>query len=277
MGVRDRLYADFLMPSRLNAYRGFLESVLGSGWKIVSVQTFWETTKTGAKPENRRFLVLRHDVDTDAETAREMWSIDRELGVESSYFFRLSTLDFPLMAEIAAGGSQVSYHYEELAAVAKRRGVSRQLQIAPHMPEARDRFQSNLEKLRAITSLPMTVVASHGDFVNRAIQSPNWLILDDPSFRKQVDVKLETYDDALLDLLPARYTDTLHPMYWSPEDPAVAVAHANSNVQILVHPRHWRVSRPANARDDLRRFAEGARFGMQKRWSRGPRTGLDAT
>ncbi len=65
--------------------------------------------------------MLRHDVDTDPGTAAAMWDIERELGVESSYFFRLSTLAPALMADIAAGGSEASYHYEEVATVAKRR------------------------------------------------------------------------------------------------------------------------------------------------------------
>ena len=260
--LRDRIYADFLMPSRLGAYRGLLESALAADYEIVSVEHMWSIIAADSLDPARCVFVLRHDIDTDPATAAAMWAIDRDLGVESSYFFRLSTLDPALMADIAAGGSQASYHYEELATVAKLRRLRSGSDAIAHLPEARDRFQRNLSRLREITGLPMRVVASHGDFVNRALKSPNWLILDDPAFRHQVDVELETYDEALLRHLPSRYTDVLHPEYWSPGDPTEAIHRREPTIQVLVHPRSWRAARATNARDDLRRLAEGLRFGL---------------
>ena len=260
--LRHRIYADFLMPSRLGAYRGLLESALDVGYEIVSVERMWSIIVADRLDPARRVLVLRHDIDTDPGTAAAMWAIDRDLGVRSSYFFRLSTLDPALMAEIAARGGEASYHYEELATVAKRRRLRSGLDLIAHLPEARDRFRRNLTRLRETTGLPMRVVASHGDFVNRALQSPNWLILDDPAFRHQVDVELETYDEALLRHLPSRYTDALYPEYWSPGDPAEAIRRREPTIQVLVHPRSWRAARATNARDDLRRLAEGLRFGL---------------
>jgi hypothetical protein len=260
--LRDRIYADFLMPSRLGAYRGLLESALAADYQIVSVEHMWSIIAADRLDPTRRVFVLRHDIDTDPATAAAMWAIDRDLGVESSYFFRLSTLDPALMADIAAGGSQASYHYEELATVAKLRRLRSGSDAIAHLPEARDRFRRNLTRLREITGLPMRVVASHGDFVNRALKSPNWLILDDPAFRHQVDVELETYDEALLRHLPSRYTDALYPEYWKPDDPAEAIRRLEPTIQVLVHPRSWRVARATNAHDDLRRLAEGLRFGL---------------
>ena len=261
--LRDRFYADFLMPSRLGAYRGLLESALAAGYEIVSVEHIWRIIAADRLDPGRRVLVLRHDIDTDPATAAAMWAIDRDLGVESSYFFRLSTLDPALMADIAAYGSHASYHYEELANVAKRRRLRNGSDVIAHLPEARDRFRRNVSRLRHITGLPMRVVAAHGDFVNRALRSPNWLILDDPVFRHEVDVELEAYDEALLRHLPRRYTDTLHPTYWLPNDPAEAICRCEPTIQVLVHPRHWRVARVTNGYDDLRRLAEGLRFGLR--------------
>ena len=96
-------------------------------------------------------MVLRHDVDTDPGTAAAMWDIDRGLAVESSYFFRLSTLAPALMADIAAGGSEASYHYEELSSVAKRRRLRNRSDALRALPEARERFSENFQKLRVVT------------------------------------------------------------------------------------------------------------------------------
>jgi hypothetical protein len=170
-----------------------------------------------------RYLLLRHDVDTDPGTAAAMWEIEGRLGIASSYFFRLSTLDPGLMQGIEAAGGEASYHFEELAAIAKRRRVRSRAAALALIPEARVAFERNLRRLRATTGLPMRVVASHGDFANEVLDLPNRVILEDPDFRLAVEVELETYDAAFLGHLPSRHTDLPHPRYWGPSDPAAAV------------------------------------------------------
>jgi len=258
--ARDRTYSDFLMGSRLDLYRGMLESALGAGYRILSIEQAWRLIEDERFDPARRHLVLRHDVDTDPGTAAAMWEIERALGIMSSYYFRLSTLDPSLMARIGADGGEASYHYEELATVAKRRGLRSRTVVEAHIPEARARFAQNLARIRASTGLPLRVVASHGDFVNRRLGIPNWVILDDPAFRKEVGIDLEAYDRALLDRLTIQHSDVPYPRYWEPGDPADAIQAGEPVVFILVHPRHWRVHRLVNARDDIRRVVEGVRF-----------------
>jgi hypothetical protein len=258
--IRNRLISDFLMRPRLNVYGRLLEAALTLGYQFHTVGGIWHLIRDGALDLALRHLVLRHDVDTDPRTAAAMWEIDRALGIQSSYFFRLSTLAPALMARIAAGGGEASYHYEELATVVKRRGLGSRSAALQHLPEARALFGENLMALREMTSLPMQVVASHGDFVNTRLQAPNWLILDDASVRAALGIELETYDRALLDHLPARITDRPYPRYWDPRDPVQALSAGEPVISLLVHPRHWRVDWVGNVRDDLRRAVDGARF-----------------
>jgi hypothetical protein len=260
--LRNRLYSDFLLRSRLGDYRRLLETALRAGYRISSVGAAWQSIEGGGLDPGRRHLVLRHDIDTDPRTAAAMWDIDRALGVESSYFFRLSTLAPTHMADIAGGGSEVSYHYEELSAVAKRRGLRSPSDALAHLPEARDEFARNLSKLRAMTGLPMRVVASHGDFVNRRLGIANWVILDDPEFRRSVGIELETYDEPFLRHLPIRHSDDSYPRFWDYNDPAEAIGAGEPVIYVLVHPRHWRADPLGNARDDIRRVVEGLRFGF---------------
>ena len=260
--LRDRLYSDFLMGSRLGAYERLLEAALRAGYQISSVGAVWRMIRDGGPDPQQRYLVLRHDVDTDPLTAAAMWEIDRGLGIESSYFFRLSTLAPALMADIARGGGEASYHYEELSTVAKRRRLRSRLDVLAHVPEARDEFARNVERLRAKTGLPMRVVASHGDFAGRRLGFSNWVMLADPEFRRSVGIDLETYDEAYLRHLPSRHSDAPYPRYWDWNDPAEAIRVGRPIISILVHPRHWRADRRANARDDIRRVVEGVRFGL---------------
>lgn len=258
--LRDRVYSDFLMGSRLDLYRRFLESALRADYRISSVGGLWRLKEVAGLDPEGRYLVLRHDVDTDPRTAAAMWDIDCGLGVASSYFFRLSTLVPALMTDIAAAGSEASYHYEELASVVKQRSLRNAVDALAHLDEAKDHFAENIGRLRATTGLPMRVVAAHGDFVNRRLGIPNSVILDDPTFRQEVGVDLETYDDALLRWLPSRHSDDAYPRYWDPVDPAAAIRAGEPVVSVLVHPRHWRADRLVNASDDIRRLVEGLRF-----------------
>jgi hypothetical protein len=258
--LRDRVYSDFLMGSRLSEYEKLLETALRAGYRVISVGGAWRRIRDGGVDPLDRLLVLRRDVDTDPGTAAAMWEIDRRLGVESSCFFRLSTLAPALMTAIAAGGSEASYHYEEVATVAKRRRLRTASDAMAALPEARDLFAANLERLRMQTGLPMRVVSSHGDFVNRRLGVPNWRLLEEPAFRRELGIELETYDDALLRHLPSRHIDAPPPRRWEPSDPVAAIAAGLPVVSVLVHPRHWRAAPAVNARDDIGRVIDDVRL-----------------
>lgn len=244
------------MPSRLSSYRDLLEAALRADYSIVSIERFWQLIGAQAKDPTRRYLILRHDIDSDPRIAAEQWQIERSLGIEGSYFFRLSTFDLSLARAIADAGSQVSYHYEELAWVGKRRRLRDPADLVSLLPEAQDRFRTNLERLRTSTGLPMRVVAAHGDFLNRKLGIMNWAMLADRQFRREVGVDLETYDDEFMRHVSSRHADAMHPTYWAPEDPLAAIDRGEPVVYVLVHPRPWRVARIWNARDDVTRLGQ---------------------
>ena len=79
--LRNRVYADFLMRSRLDEYQRFLESALAAGYGITSVGGAWRLIAEGGLHPTSRQLVLRLDVDTDPRTAAAMWEVARSLGV----------------------------------------------------------------------------------------------------------------------------------------------------------------------------------------------------
>ncbi len=268
-----RIRADFLMASRLGEYASFLESTLAAGYRVVGIEQFWRLASESSGLDDNRYFVLRHDVDTDPRTAEEMWRIERDMGISSSYFFRLSTSDGALMSAISQDGSEVGYHYEELATIAKTRHLRTREAALGALPEARALFRANLARLRAATSLSLRVAASHGDFTNRRLGVPNWLILADRQYRREVGIDLEAYDDDLLGRMPRRSADSAPPRCWVPESPLAAIGRGEDVVYALVHPRHWRSAPLVNARDNLQRLWEGAAFSLPplKRPRRGPR------
>lgn len=266
-GGWDRLYADFLMPSRLTEYAELLEAANKRGYQSTPIEELWRLLQTDGLSARKRYLILRHDIDTDLGTARELWQLEQRHKVRGSYYFRLGTLDLPLMTEIAAAGSEVSYHYEELATVAKRHGLRDREEVERAMPEIRARFRENLKRVRRLTGLRMQVVAAHGDFANRFLGIPNQALLQDETLRAEAGVELEVYDTEFMQHVTKRVSDTAHPVYWDPESPLDAIARGDHVVYVLVHPRYWRVNRRVNAVENLERIREGVGYAIRRRRS----------
>lgn len=255
--ILPRIYADFLMPSRLNTYSEFLRFALRAGYETHSVASFWTVIAGGGPSPTAKYLVLRHDVDTDPATAACFLDLEAPLEVRSSYYFRLSTLDLPLIERIAEVGSEASYHYEEIATIAMERCLKTRDQVNAEMPRIRERFKSNLRALRHATGLPMSTVASHGDFVNRRLKMSNWELLRDHAFRADVNVELEVYDETMMRHVRRRLTDA---------DPLglnvllEAIHTGEAVIYLLTHPRQWRSSPRENLNDNLGRIWAGFRY-----------------
>ena len=191
-GIAGRLYGDYLLPSRLREYELLLSLALGAGYETLPLGEFAERRAT-----SDRVLLLRHDIDSDLATATRMWEIEQRLGMRGTWFFRLSTWDDTLVAAIAAGGSEVGYHYEELATLALRNGARSREAALALVEEARDLMRVNTAALRRRSGLPLTTFASHGDFANRHAGVRNTVLLDDEGLRAELDVRLEAYDQRL--------------------------------------------------------------------------------
>ncbi len=251
------------MADRLHQWRVLLERALEHGYAPHSIRSAWDLLKAGAMGADSKVLVLRHDVDTDPGTAARMWEIERSLDIRGSYYFRLNTMDTALMRRIEEGGGEVGYHYEEVAAVAKRRGLATRSEVLGCLDLIRETFADNLRRLRERTGLPIRIVASHGDWLNRKLGVPNTVLLQDPSFRERVGVDLEAYDKAFMASVTSRCTDALYPTLWKPRNPFEAIRAGERFLYILVHPRHWHANIRENLASDLSRAWETAIYHLK--------------
>ncbi len=251
--ISGRLYGDYLLPSRLREYELLLSLALSAGYETLPLGEF---AKHGATSD--RVLLLRHDIDSDLATAARMWRIEQRLGVRGTWFFRLSTWDDDLIAEIAAGGSEVGYHYEELATLALRHGARSREAALALVDEARALLRFNTAAVRRRSGLPLTTFASHGDFANRRTGVANTVLLDDPGLRTELGVHVEAYDENITSQYDARVSDRGYPQLWVPADPIEALRAGAGVIEILVHTRPWGAARRANVRLDLARLRDGA-------------------
>jgi hypothetical protein len=251
--IAGRLYGDYLLPSRLREYELLLSLALAADYETLSLGEF-----AGREQLPERVLLLRHDIDADLATAARMWRIEQRLGVRGTWFFRLSTWDDALIAEIDAAGSEVGYHYEELATLALRRGARSREAALALVDEARALLRDNTAAVRLRSGLPLTTFASHGDFANRRTGVRNTVLLDDPGLRAELDVRVEAYDESVTSRFDARASDRGYPQLWVPADPAQPLRAGAGVIEILVHTRPWGAARLSNVRLDLARVRDGA-------------------
>ncbi|GAQ24559.1 hypothetical protein [Tepidanaerobacter syntrophicus] len=257
--VFQRIYSDLFLPSRLEEYKNLLIEALENGYRIVSIEQFYDVI-VNKNIENQNYLVLRHDIDTDASTAKLMFEVEKQLNVNASYYFRLSTINIPLMKEIHQFGSEVSYHYEEVASYAKQYKIKNPNQIYDNLTKIQSLFSKNLEALRNATGIPMEIVASHGDFVNRYLKITNCVILREAEFRDKNNIKLEVYDDSMMKYVTSRHSDCGYPVFWKPNSPKEAIKNHSPVIYILTHPRHWKANIKENIKDDYIRLIEGIKY-----------------
>jgi hypothetical protein len=259
--ISGRIYESYFMPSRMKVYRTLLESAVANSYHMLSVLDFHRLTQAGELDSEKRYFILRHDIDTDLTAAREFWQIERDLGATASHYFRLCTLDLDLMREIDSSGSEASYHYEEIATVAKEDCLRTRNEIMAALPRIRDRFAQNYRWLQKVSGLPLRTVAAHGDFANRKLLVTNVEILKDQDLRSELGIELETYDEAAQHHIQSRHSDDMPPQLWKPRSPFEAIQEGLPVIYVLTHPRHFRCRITQNLSCDLRRLYEGACYG----------------
>ena len=254
-----RIRSDYFLSSRLREYELLLRTAIDKGYQHQTLTTFFRAHLAGTA--SSLLFLHRHDIDTDPDTARRFFEIEQRLGVRSSFYFRRSTLDIPLMKEIHAYGSEVGYHYEELATYCKRNRIKSADGVKEFYPQIRSEFTVNFNRLQDKLGFKLKSVASHGDFVNRKIGVPNYSVLNQ-QLLSELGIEFECYDKRLLDAYSVALSDTLAPAFYKPNSPFESIRENRRVIYLLTHPRHWYCSPLSNTNENITRFVEGIKFSI---------------
>ena len=137
------------MSFSLSTYDSFLKTVCGTN--NMPVLTILAAAKYLNLEQEKRCLILRHDVDRRANRAVSVAALEMKYNVLSTFYFRSSrTGAFPerQIEKICEMGHEIGYHYECLSRSAGDRD------------RALDLFRQDLANLRSIA--PCSTVSSHG-------------------------------------------------------------------------------------------------------------------
>lgn len=127
-----------------DAYARMLQRLEGSSRPISGVADYIR------QPQSSK-IILRHDVDRRPMKSLELAMLEHQIGVRSTYYFRISTLgrlEENTIFSISALGHEVGYHYETLS------------DCNGDFRKAIELFERNLARLRQIC--PCVTVSMHG-------------------------------------------------------------------------------------------------------------------
>lgn len=255
--IFNRIYADYLMPSRLSEYERLLHYAIDKGYRHLTLSEYFKEILSGE--ETGKCFLHRHDIDTDVSTARKMFEIEKKLGVKTSFYFRLNTLDYKLMQEIHVFGSEVGYHYEELAQYCKDHRIKNPQKVETHFEEIQELFFKNFSRIEKEFGFKLKTIASHGDFVNRKLGLANHAFINRVLMNK-CGIDFECYDERLLNSINKLFSDTHYPVYYLPSNPFDAINENHKVLYLLSHTRHWRTAPLENTLDNMKRLWEGFRY-----------------
>jgi hypothetical protein len=99
------------MDFTLSKYKELCLALLNSGYTPLTVESYL----TG-KQNNSKLIVLRHDIDRKTMNALRMAELEHELGIQSTYYFRIPyTFKPEMIRKIRDLRHEVGYHYEVLS------------------------------------------------------------------------------------------------------------------------------------------------------------------
>jgi len=205
---------------RLTNYRSFLEGLQSEQFEIRVIDDYI----TDNMDQNKVNIFIRHDVDISLKRTIRMAEIERQLGIHSTYLFRMYAERYtfeeaiPIIQKLVEWGFDIGLHYETLIKTRGDREKAIQL------------FEENLREIRNIA--PVNVVAAHGHriYKNRKI----WQDID----KETLQIK------SLYDMDTSMYiSDAGGKRLMSKKEKVlfgrVYEAKAGDVVQFLIHPDWW--------------------------------------
>lgn len=249
--MKERIYANYLMKNRYKEYEEFLKAFLNVGYEFICVRDFEKLKK-----HDKRYIIVRHDIDSDIKIAKKMFEIEKKLNVKSTYYFRLCTMDVKFIKEINKYGSEAGYHYEEIAQYCKDRKQMTKEFVENNIDEIKYIMINNIRNFEKNTGIKISSIASHGDFINRKINVRNEYLYDE-DMKKKLKL-IEAY--SIENLLDFRTADAMYPKFWK-EDYKKAIELNSKNVLVLVHPRWWDKAPISRTKLELERIVELIKYG----------------
>ena len=241
---RIKLFIKYFKNDRIKEYEEIIKLALENNYEVISLRDYVEEKYN----KNKKLLVLRHDVDHFSNGTKIMFEIEKKHGVTSSFYFRNSTFEPKLMKEIESYGSESSLHFEPIADFVKANNIKNRDDLFKR--DFQDRclklLKSNIDRFRLLLDIPCITIASHGEYENSLVATPNNYLTEDISTYEYLGIKLEAYNKDMLDKVTCYISDV--PIeenggYRYGTTLFEAIEADEEFIMFLSHPNHWHYSK----------------------------------
>ncbi|QKG78807.1 polysaccharide deacetylase family protein [Tenuifilum thalassicum] len=162
------------MDFTLVKYSNVLKPLIAKGFLFTSFCELADETHLG---QGNKIIILRHDVDLKPENSLKTATIEHNLGIRGTYYFRIvkESFDVDIIKQIADLGHEIGYHYETMDTASSKFKIQdsklTDKQKEQLIDAAYEEFCENLEVFRKI--YPVKTICMHGSpksaFDNRDI------------------------------------------------------------------------------------------------------------
>ncbi len=235
-----RVTGKILQTSRLDEYEKILRYALKHGYVLCSLNDWYVKYRDSEK----KVLILRHDVDYDADGAYHFFKLEKQLGATSSFYFRWKTMNPSIMNEMHQNNFEVSLHFETLATYAKKHHLFKKGDINDKVIAACQAILSDEIKRFEHTYFKIHSICSHGDKRNRVLDMPNHIIVNQ-KLKAKHKILFETYDSNVLSKFDAYISDSsiYSNFEWKHSGaPCNMIEEQRQTICLLTHPIHWNQS-----------------------------------
>ncbi len=104
------------MDFTLKKYRALLQAFQCKGYQFLTFEQYCKLSNE-KRCELDKYVILRHDVDLAPKNSLQTATIEHELGISASYYFRIvpESNQPDVIKKIALLGHEIGYHYEDMA------------------------------------------------------------------------------------------------------------------------------------------------------------------
>lgn len=247
--MKDRIYNDYFLPERMDEYEKLLKSYLEKNYEFLCIKDYQKMKN------NQKYIFIRHDIDSDVIYARKMFEVEKKLNIHTTYYFRLETLDKELIKEILDYGSEVGYHYEEIATFCKKNKKFNKDFIDKNLVKIQELFQKNINFIQEEYNIKLSSIASHGDFINRKINLTNQYLYTN-ELKNKLNL-IEAYD--IETNIEFRTSDCMYPKFFK-EDPLKGLKENKKRVLLLIHTRYWGKNPCERIKLDFKRLIDAIKY-----------------
>jgi len=242
---RLKLFVKYLQNNRIAEYDNIVKTAVKKEYQVISLRDYIEEKYNKTK----KLFILRHDIDHFSDGTKMIFEVEKKYGVTSSFYFRNSTYESKLMKEIEAYGSEASLHFEPIADYIKANPSIRNkedLFESDFEEKCLEILKSNLNRFRLLLDIPCITIASHGEYENSLVDTPNNYLTEDIDSYEYLNIKLEAYNKNMIEKVTCYISDVpieINDGYNYGISPIKAIENNENFIMFLSHPNHWYYSR----------------------------------